>query len=70
MLTMHQKGKTMPKIDFGPFIQSIVVALLFFAIGRFIAIQMDDVGRWMIYAALIIFYAAWWVWYQRGKRKK
>ena len=70
MLTMYQKGKTMPKIDFGPFIQSIVVALIFFAIGRFIAIQMDDVGRWMIYAALIIFYAVWWVSYQRRKRKK
>lgn len=58
------------KIDFGPFIQSIIVALVFFAIGRFIAIQLDDVGRWVIYAALIIFYAAWWVFYRRRKRKK
>ena len=60
----------MPKIDFGPFIQSIVVALIFFAIGRFIAIQLDDVGRWVIYVALIIFYAVWWVSYRRRKRKK
>lgn len=60
----------MPKIDLGPFIQSIVVALVLFAIGRFIAIQMDDVGRWVIYIALIIFYAVWWVSYQRRKRKK
>ena len=67
---MRQKGKTMPKIDLGPFIQSIIMALLFFAIGRFIAIQMDDTGRWMIYAALIIFYVVWWVSYQRRKRNK
>lgn len=60
----------MPKIDFGPFIQSIIMALLFFAIGRFIAIQMDDTGRWMIYAALIIFYIVWWVSYQRRKGNK
>jgi membrane protein DedA with SNARE-associated domain len=60
----------MPKIDFGPFIQSIVIALILFAIGRFIVIQMEDVGRWVIFAALIIFYAAWWVFYQRRKRKK
>ena len=60
----------MPKIDISPFIQSIAVALILFAIGRFIAIQMDGVGRWVIFAALIIFYTAWWVWYSRGKRKK
>ena len=60
----------MPKIDLGPFIQSIIMALIFFAIGRFIAIQMDDAGRWMIYVALIIFYVVWWVSYQRRKRKK
>ena len=58
------------KIDFGPFIQSIIVALVFFAIGRFIAIQLDDVGRWVIYAALIILYSAWWVFYRRRKGKK
>jgi len=60
----------MPKIDIGPFIQSIAVALILFAIGRFIAIQMDGLGRWVIFASLIIFYAAWWIWYSRRKRKK
>jgi membrane protein DedA with SNARE-associated domain len=60
----------MPKIDIGPFIQSIAVALILFAIGRYITIQTDGLGRWVIFAALIIFYAAWWVWYSRGKRKK
>ena len=60
----------MPKIDLGPFIQSIAIALVLFAIGRFIVIQMEDVGRWVIFAALIVFYAAWWIFYQRRKRKK
>ena len=60
----------MPKIEVGPFIQSIVIALVLFAIGRLIVIQMEDLGRWVIFAAVIIFYAAWWVFYQRRKRKK
>ena len=60
----------MPKIDFGPFIQSIAIALILFAIGRFIVVQTGGSGRWVIFAALIIFYAAWWVFYQRRKRKK
>lgn len=60
----------MPKFDIGPYITSVAVALVFFAIGRFLVIQMDDLGRWVIYIGLIIFYAVWWVWYQRGKRKK
>ena len=60
----------MPKIDFGPFIQSIAVALVLFAVGRFIVVQTDGTGRWVIYAGLIIFYAAWWFSYRRRKRKK
>ena len=60
----------MPKFEIGPFIQSIIVALIFFAIGRYITIQTDGSGRWLIFIALIIFYAVWWVWYSRNKRKK
>jgi len=60
----------MPKIDFGPFIQSIAVALVLFAVGRFIVVQTEGTGRWVIYAGLIIFYAAWWFSYRRGKRRK
>ena len=60
----------MPKIDFGPFIQSIVIALILFAVGRFIVVQTGGSGRWLIFAGLIIFYAIWWVSYQRRKRKK
>lgn len=60
----------MPKFEIGPFIQSIIVALIFFAIGRYIVIQAGGTGRWLIFAALIIFYAVWWVWYTRGRRKK
>jgi hypothetical protein len=60
----------MPKIEIGPFIQSIAIALVLFAVGRFIVVQTEGAGRWVIYATLIIFYAAWWVWYRRGKRKK
>jgi len=59
----------MPKIEIGPFIQSIIVALIFFAIGRYITIQTDGSGRWAIFAALIIFYAVWWVWYSRRRKK-
>jgi len=59
----------MPKIEIGPFIQSIIVALIFFAIGRYITIQTDGSGRWVIFAALIIFYAVWWVWYSRRRKK-
>ena len=65
-----KKGKIMPKFEIGPFIQSIIVALIFFAIGRYIVIQSGGSGRWVIFAALIIFYAVWWVWYSRGRRKK
>lgn len=60
----------MPKIDIGPFIQSVIIALVFFAIGRFFVIQFEDLGKWVIYVALAIFYAVWWVFYQRGKSKK
>jgi hypothetical protein len=60
----------MPKIDLGPFITSIVIALVFFAIGRYFAVLLDDVGRWIIYISLIVFYAVWWFSYQRRKRKK
>jgi hypothetical protein len=60
----------MPKIEIGPFITSIIVALLFFALGRFLVIQLEDVGRWVIFGSLLIFYAIWWVAYQRRKRKK
>ena len=60
----------MPKFEIGPFIQSIIVALIFFAIGRYITIQTDGSGRWVILVALILFYAVWWVWYSRGRRKK
>ena len=60
----------MQKIEFGPLIRNIVIALLFFAIGRFIVIQTQDLGRWLIFAGLIIFYAVWWVFYQRRKKRK
>jgi hypothetical protein len=60
----------MPKLEIGPFITSIIVALLFFALGRFLVIQMDDAGRWIVYISLIVFYAVWWFFYQRRKRKK
>jgi hypothetical protein len=62
--------ETVPKIDFGPFMRSVIVALIFFAIGRFIVVQTEGSGRWLIYAGLVIFYAAWWFFYRRGTRKK
>ena len=60
----------MPKIDLGPYITSVAVALVFFALGRFLVIQLEDVGRWVIFVGLFVFYAIWWISYQRKKRKK
>ena len=33
-------------------------------------IQMEDLGRWLVYTGLIIFYAVWWFSFQRRNRKK
>ena len=60
----------MQKIEFGPLIRTIVIALVFFAIGRFIVMQTQDLGRWIIFAGIIIFYAVWWIMYQNRKKKK
>jgi len=60
----------MQKIEFGPLIRTIVIALVFFAIGRFIVMQTQDLGRWIIFGGLIIFYAVWWIMYQNRKKRK
>lgn len=60
----------MPEINLGPFFKSITIALVLFAIGRFIVIQTEELGRWVIFIGLVIFYAVWWVSYRRGKRKE
>ena len=60
----------MQKIDIGPFIRNIIIGLIFFAIGRYIVIQAEDAGRWVIFIGLIIFYSVWWFFYRRGKKGK
>ena len=60
----------MPKFEIGPFITSVAVALVFFALGRFLVIQLGDVGMWIIFVGLVIFYAIWWMSYRRKKSKK
>jgi hypothetical protein len=57
-------------IKIGPFIKSIAIALVFFAIGRLVVVQMGGVGSWIILIGLVVFYAVWWVFYQRGKKRK
>lgn len=53
----------------GPFIKSIAFALVFFALGRIIVIQMGNKGIWMIAIGLIIFYTIWWAFNRRDKNK-
>ena len=60
----------MPKINIIPIIQSITIALIFFALGRLMVIQMGNLGIWIVAGLLIIFYVVWWIIYQRGKRKE
>ena len=59
----------MPKIKILPIVQSIAIALVFFALGRIMVIQMGTLGVWIAVILVIVFYAVWWVNYQRGKQK-
>ncbi|HBX70311.1 MAG TPA: hypothetical protein DEH25_13270 [Chloroflexi bacterium] len=61
--------KTMPKIKILPILQSITIALIFFALGRLLVIRMGTLGIWISAILLIIFYALWWRNYQRDKKK-
>lgn len=59
----------MPNIKWTPLVISIVIALVFFALGRMIMVQMGSNGIWVVVVMLVVFYAGWWMLYQRSKRK-
>jgi hypothetical protein len=59
----------MPKIRLHPIVINIIIAFVFFAVGRLVVIQLGDIGIWIIVISVIVFYAIWWVRYQRSKRK-
>jgi len=47
----------------------MAIALIFFALGRIVVVQMGTTGIWIVIVALIVFYSAWWVNYRRSKKK-
>lgn len=51
------------------YIRSVAIALVFFALGRLLVLQMGTTGYWVIGLLLVVFYAAWWVFIRRGKEK-
>jgi hypothetical protein len=59
----------MPKIKLLPIAKSIAIALIFFAVGRLMVIQMGTKGIWIVAILVIGFYSIWWVSYKRRKRK-
>lgn len=61
-------GETMPKIKLLPIAISIAVALIFFALGRLLAIRWGNAGFWLAVILLTIFYASWWA-IQRGNNR-
>ena len=40
--------------------RNIVLAFVFFAIGRLIVMQMGNTGIWLVFGLVVIFYTAWW----------
>ena len=59
----------MREIKILPIIKYLVLAFLFFALGRLIVIQMGSMGVWIVLLLVIAFYVVWWINYQRGGRK-
>jgi hypothetical protein len=53
-------GENMPKIKISPVIKSITIALIFFTLGRLLAIRWGNIGFWLAVILLTIFYAALW----------
>ena len=65
-------GETMPEIKIVPLIKSLIIALIFFVLGRLIVIQMGTAGMWLTVGLVVVFYTAWWILYRRrtGKRNQ
>jgi hypothetical protein len=58
---------TMQNFKVGPFTRSILIAMVFFVLGRIIMLQMGSNGIWLIAVLLVVFYFGWWVLFRRGK---
>jgi hypothetical protein len=58
----------MLKIKLLPIIKSIIIALIFFALGRIMLLQMGTLGIVIAIALVVIFYIIWGVSYRRGKK--
>lgn len=58
----------MPEIKILPIIKNIAIALIFFAFGRLMVIKLGTLGIVLTFVFVIVFYAIWWVSYQRGKK--
>jgi hypothetical protein len=62
-------GNLMPKIKLVPIIKSITIALIFFALGRIMLIQLGTMGIVIAIVLVLVFYIFWAVSYRRGKKK-
>ena len=60
-------GKNMPKINLLPIAKSIAIALVFFALGRLLAVRWGNSAFWLAIILLAIFYASWWAINRRNK---
>ena len=58
----------MPKIKLVPIAKSIAIALIFFALGRILVLQLGNLGIVIVLVVVIVFYGIWWVNYQKNKR--
>ena len=56
----------MPKINLLPILKSVIIALVFFTLGRMLTQSLGWAGIWVTVSLLVIFYAAWW-WLGRRK---
>ena len=59
----------MPEIKILPIIKNIAIALIFFALGRLMVINLGTLGIVLIFIFVIGFYAIWWARFQRNKTK-
>jgi hypothetical protein len=41
--------------------KNVLLAFIFFFIGRFIVLQMGNVGYWIVAGLVIAFYVAWFI---------
>jgi hypothetical protein len=58
----------MPKIKLLPIAKSIAIALIFFALGRILVLQLGNIGIVIVLVVVIVFYGIWWVKYQKNKQ--